>query len=321
MKKRTLKLTILTFVVASFLSSNITVFAKPSNLEKSHDSSKQQVNKVDKNEKKASKKAEKEVHIISHRLDGIEISLKSVIRKMDVYLNSTQTGTTTPSAIGTTTSSAIDTSLNNTDSATENQQAEDTVTMETSDETQDLSGDFEKEYKEEDGGRYNSFYGKLNAINNRLNTVERQLSKISDSDNPELTKLNSRVASLRDQVKASMDSLVKMQKQNVDNIKAEPDKKQMEEQKISQDKKIWKIHFTKELKIETVNSKSIMIIDSNNNLIDADISYDKDGKNVVIEAKDGFNKGETYFILIGDDVQSAEGEKLAKPVEKKFTVN
>lgn len=317
MKKNILRLTVLTFTVAAFLSSNITVFAKPVQVEKGHGSSNQNVNssnqkennsdkKVNSYNNKYSKKAEKEVYIISHRLDKIEVSLRDVMKKMDAYLNST----TTSSAIGIsdTTSSAIQGDVSSDES-----------TVDTS--TQDLSDDFENEYKEEDGGRYNSFYGKLNAISNRLNTVERQLSRISDSGNPELAQLNSRVASLKDQVKTSMDSLAKVQKQSVDKIKTKSNKKQMEEQKISQDKKIWKIHFSKDLKGETINSKNIMIVDSNNNLVDASISYDKNNKSVVIETKEGFSKGETYFILIGDEVQSSEGEKLDKPVEKKLIVN
>ncbi|WML37286.1 Ig-like domain-containing protein [Clostridium sp. OS1-26] len=322
MKKKNLKLVILTLTVASFLSSNITAFAKPTNVEKSHGNSNQQVNNIDKNVKSYSKKAEKEAGIISHRLDSIEASLNSILKKMDAYLNST----TTSSAIGIsdTTSSAIqgDTSSDEGNVGISIQTSlVSTQDIKSNVETQNLSDDFEKEYEEEDGGRYNSFYGKLNAINNRLNTVERQLSRISDSGNPELAKLNSRVASLRDKVKTSMDSLSKLQKQSIGKIKTKSDKKQMEEQKISQDKKIWKIHFSKELKGETINSKNIMIVDSNNNLVDAGISYDKNNKSVMIETKDGFNKGETYFILIGDQVQSSEGEKLVKPVEQKFTVN
>lgn len=314
MKKNILRLTVLIFTVAAFLSSNITVFAKPVQVEKGHGNSNQKVNSSN---NKYSKKAEKEVYIISHRLDGIEVSLKSVVKKMDAYLS-----TTTSSAIDvsdTTTSSAVDVN-NTTDAVTEENTSvsESNVDNSTS---EDLSDDFENEYKEEDNGRYNSFYGKLNAINNRLNTVERQLSRISDSGNADLTKLNSRVANLREEVKTAIDRLSKVQKQNVDKVKVRSDKKQMEEQKINQDKKIWKIHFSKELKGETVNSKNIMIVDSNNNLVDASISYDKNNKSVVIETKDGFNKGETYFILIGDEVQSTEGEKLDKPVEKKFTVN
>lgn len=317
MKKNSLKLTVLTFTVAAFLSSNITVFAKPVQVEKGHDSSNQNVNssnqkvnnsdkKVNSSNNKYSKKAEKEVYIISHRLDGIEVSLKSVVKKMDAYLS-------------TTTSSAVDVN-NTTDAVTEENTSVSESNVDNSI-SEDLSDDFENEYKEEDNGRYNSFYGKLNAINNRLNTVEKQLSRISDSGNADLTKLNSRVANLREEIKTAIDRLSKVQKQNVDKVKVRSDKKQMEEQNIRQDKKIWKIHFSKELKGETINSKNIMIVDSNNNLVDADISYDKNNKSVVIETKDGFNKGETYFILIGDQVQSSEGEKLVKPVEQKFTVN
>lgn len=317
MKKNVLRLTVLTFIVAAFLSSNITVFAKPVQVEKGHGSSNQNVNSSN---NKYSKKAEKEVYIISHRLDGIEVSLKSVVKKVDAYLSTTtssaiDTGNTTE----TTTSSAVD--VNNTiDAVTEENTSASESNVDNST-SEDLSDDFENEYKEEDNGRYNSFYGKLNAINNRLNTVERQLSRISDSGNADLTKLNSRVANLREEVKIAIDRLSKVQKQNVDKVKVRSDKKQMEEQKIRQDKKIWKIHFSKDLKGETINSKNIMIVDSNNNLVDAGISYDKNNKSVVIETKDGFNKGETYFILIGDEIQSSEGEKLVKPVEQKFTVN
>lgn len=330
MKKRNLKLMIFALTVASFISSSVTVSAKPTKVEKTENNSSQQVNKnvkeinkANKNEKNYSKKAEKEVIIISHRLDKIEVSLKDVMKKLDVYLNVVQTGTTTSSAIDTsnTTSSSIQEDTSSDETTVDNSTETGTTTTQAIEETEDLSDDFENEYKEEDNGRYNSFYGKLNAITNRLNTVERQLRKISDSGNPEMANLNSRLASLREQIKTATDKLSTVEKQNVDKIKKKSSKKQMKEQKINQDKKTWKISFSKELKGDTVNPKNIMIVDSSNNLVDAGIYYDKSTNSVVVEAKDGFDKGETYFILIGDEVQSAEGEKLLTPVEQKFTVN
>lgn len=305
MKRKSTKLLVLTIALASFFSSNIAVMAKTTN-RKDHV---QPVSKA----VKYSKQAEKEIRIITLRLDKIHISLKVVENKVDTYLNST-----TSSAIQVTTSSSI---------------TEDSTTGSTLDETtkngsttvdsniEDLTSDFQNEYDEEDSGRNNSFLGKLNAIDNRLNTVERQINRIKDSGNPKIDEFKVRLEKLRQEVKIYKEKVASVEKQNVEIIKARTDKKQMDEQKINQEKKAWKVQFTKDLKAETVVPRNIMILDSSNNLVDANISYDKNTRSVVIETKDGFINGQSYIILIGGEVQSSDGIKLSTPVEKKFIVN
>ncbi|MBV7276477.1 Ig-like domain-containing protein [Clostridium sp. PL3] len=361
MKKRNLKLIVLTITIATFLSSNITVFAKSNQLGKNEVTSNQKESTSQKgNSGQKNEKSKKEILIISHRLDSIEISLKGILKKLNAYTNGTattdqgsdgtQTSTDITSSDGTqtgtdiTSSDGIQTSTDTTssdgtqtgtdtqistttettaDASTSGEIAEnpDTTNTTLNGDTEDLSDDFENEYNEEDAGVYNSFYGKLNAVNNRLNTVEGQISRINSSDSADLTQLNDRISKLREQVKAAMDTLINTQNQNVKKIEEQSNKKKMEDQKISLDKKTWKIHFTKALNEDTVNSKNIMIVDSSNNVVDVDISYDKANQNVVIQANDSFKKGETYTILIGDGVQSVDGKNLSRPVVKSFIVN
>jgi len=178
----------------------------------------------------------------------------------------------------------------------------------------------ESEYENENSQVTNSFYGKLHAIMNRLNTVKRQLNRLSSSDSEDISNLNNRTDELINQVKASMDKVSNLQSENVKTLKNKLDKKIMEDQDINEQKKSWKIHFTRSIDPETINSKNIMIVDSKNNIIDTDVSYSQDNKDVIIEAKDGFIKSESYSILISSDVKSTDGKRLQKTIEKRFSV-
>jgi hypothetical protein len=293
---------ILTIIVTASFATNVVYAAKPS-------SNRKNTNKVEQKQEKSTKKISKEVYILSKRLDKIEDSYKKVNVKIEEYFSTTGSAITIGIPTETTTSSAVateDPTETTTDAGTENDQ--------------DQSEEFENEYENEDSLVNNSFYGKLNAIMNRLNTVKRQLNRLNYSNSEAVSNLNSRTDELIKQVKESVDKVSNLQNENVKSLKDKLDKKVMEDQDINEQKKSWKIHFSRAINPETINSKNIMIVDSKNNIVDADVSYNQDSNNVIIEAKDGFIKSENYSILISSDVTSADGKKLQKTIEKRFSV-
>lgn len=299
---------ILTIIVTASFATNVVYAAKPNSNEKN-------ANKVEqKKEEKSNKKISKEIYTLSKRLDKIEDSYKKVNVKIEEYFSTTGSAITIGVPAETTTSSAV-TTEDSTETTTES-----TTTDTGTENDQDQSEEFENEYENEDSLVNNSFYGKLNAIMNRLNTVKRQLNRLNSPNSEDLSNLNSRTDELIKQVKESMDKVSTLQNENVKSLKDKLDKKVMEDQDINEQKKSWKIHFSKAINPETINSKNIMIVDSKNNIVDADVSYNKDSNDVIIEAKDGFIKSENYSILISSDVTSADGKKLQKTIEKRFSV-
>lgn len=301
MKKKSIKLTILTAVVAASFTTNVVYAAKPSFNEK-------KANKLEQKQEKSNKKISKETYTLSKRLDHIENSYEKVNAKIEEYFASQSTtgsAITTDGSTQTTTGSTITT---------------DVSTETTTDSTVTTDTEMENEYKNEDSQVNNSFYGKLNAIMNRLNTVKKQLNRLSSSDSEAVSNLNNRTDELINQVKASMDKVSNLQSQNVISLKSISDKKVMEDQNINEQKKSWKIHFTKSIDPATINSKNIMVVDSKNNIVDIDVSLSQNSKDVIIEAKDGFIKSESYSILISSEVKSVDGKSLQKTIEKRFSV-
>lgn len=293
---------ILIAIVTASFTTNVVYAAKPNFNEKN-------TNKVEQKQEKYNNKISKEIYTLSKRLDHIEDSYKKVNVKIEDYFSTTGSAITIGVPTETTTSSAVTTDVSSestTDTEMENEQ--------------DQSEEFENEYENEDSQVNNSFYGKLNAIMNRLNTVKKQLNRLSSSDSEDVSKLNSRTDELINQVKASVDKVSTLQNENVKSLKNKLDKKVMEDQNINEQKKSWKIHFSKAINPETISSKNIMIIDSKNNIVDADVSYNQDSKDVIIEAKDGFIKSESYCILISSNVKSTDGKQLQKTIEKRFSV-
>lgn len=314
---------------------------------------KEKEEKDNKKQDKANKKVSKEAHIIDQRLDHIEKTLDKINEKMDSYFNNIEepAETTTGSSIDGTlgqndeaaeadstekledtskedavvdsndTESTDEASVSNSDEDTENSSEVDADdNTEVGADEQDLSDDFEEEYENEDEETNNSFYGKLNAVMNRLNTVKRQLGRISTVDNPQIAELNTRTEALVKEVQESISKLGTIQQKKVDALKSKTNKKVMEEEKIDAAKKSWKIRFTKQINPDTINSENISVIDSKNNVIDAEVSYSSNTNEVIIEVKDGFKKGESYSILIGDNVKSADGKNLTTSVQKDFSV-
>ena len=348
MKKKSIKLMILTAMVIASFTTNVVYAAKPNFNEKN-------TNKIEQKQENYNKKISKETYTLSKRLDQIENSYKKVNVKLEEYFNESNTSQTTTDTPTDTTDSTATTDTP-TETTTDNTATTDTPTETTTDSTATTDvptetttdstattdvpterttdgtattdvptetttdTEMENEYENEDSQVNNSFYGKLNAIMNKLNTVKRQLNRLSSSNSEDISNLNNRTDELINQVKASMDKVSNIQSENVTSLKSKSDKKIMENQNVNEQKKSWKIHFTKSVDSETINSKNIMVVDSKNNIVDVDVSYNQDSNDIIIEAKDGFIKSQSYSILISSDVKSADGKRLPKTIEKRFSV-
>lgn len=315
MKRKNIKLMILAGIVAASFTTNVVYAAKPTTNQKGTNKTETKQERTQESKQQseqASKQGNlnnipKEFSILSNRIDQIDDSYKKVDTKINDYLSTTGSAVTVGASTGTTTGSAVNAS-------------DTTETETTTGSSVDADTELENEYKNEDSQVTNSFYGKLNAIMNRLNTVKKQLGRLSSLDSEEVATLNGRITDLVTKVEESRDKVASLQSENVSALKSKLDKKIMEAQSIDSQKKSWKIRFSKSVNLETITSKNVMIVDSNNNIVDVDISYNKDSNEVIIAAKDGFIKSETYTILISSGVKSIDGKNLSNTIEKKFTV-
>ena len=86
--------------------------------------------------------------------------------------------------------------------------------------------------------------------------------------------------------------------------------------------KTWKIKFNKEINDSTIDSKSISVYDSNDNLVsDIKVSLDITGNEVVISAPyDGYKSGQSYYILISKDIKSSSGSGFEKAIKIPFKI-
>lgn len=348
MKKKTSLITTIAIFSLIFSSSQV-LAAKP--LEKHNKTEniveakeKKDNSQSKKNEQKNEKKNEKKKSNLKHidtldkRLDDIENSLNNINEEIDKYFNvGTQPSTgenqdTSSETNGTTNTdgnlvensdASEDTILNEDGTSTnESEQIIDdgqTVKDEESAEDEKLDGEFNEEYEEEDDGKYNSFYGKLNSLLNKLDTVRKQEEKAAGSSE-ELAAINETYSKLVSDVKASIDRVKELQQKQVSEIKSTYTDKSLEEEKIDETKKDWTIKLSTGIKNDESNLENITILDSKGNILDTNIKYDELSNRIIISADDGFVKGECYTILIGGDLESNSGEKLGENVEKDFTV-
>jgi hypothetical protein len=90
---------------------------------------------------------------------------------------------------------------------------------------------------------------------------------------------------------------------------------------ISTDKE-WVVKFNSPLNPATVNNKNIVVTDEDNNTVPVSISPGSSADLIVVyPAVSGYNPGEKYNLVIGTDVQSSAGKKLAKAVSIQFTTS
>jgi hypothetical protein len=90
---------------------------------------------------------------------------------------------------------------------------------------------------------------------------------------------------------------------------------------VSDINKAWKINFTNDLDFDTVNDKTIRILDDKNTLVGIKISRGDSLKECVIEPlKPYVNKG-VYTIYISEEIKSTNGRPLKNSIKMNFKVD
>jgi mannosyl-glycoprotein endo-beta-N-acetylglucosaminidase len=84
--------------------------------------------------------------------------------------------------------------------------------------------------------------------------------------------------------------------------------------------KSWTIKLGSEVDSNSINSDSIKVTDSNGNSINVNISLGNDKKSLIIDPPiDSYQPLSDYYVYIGTDLKSTNGQSLANPVKMKFT--
>ncbi len=87
---------------------------------------------------------------------------------------------------------------------------------------------------------------------------------------------------------------------------------------VSEDK-IWTIDFNEKLKSNTINNKSVFVVDNDNNKIP--VSLEVDGKSVHIQPPSQlYQQGEGYTLYVEDTVEFQSDDKLEKPMKMEFII-
>lgn len=193
----------------------------------------------------------------------------------------------------------------------------------TDEEEQKEIDEIEEDFKDEDNSRYNSFYGKLNAELNKLNSVVNKLNSLGNKygkDNTELKKAYDRVNEIKEKINTIIGELDSKQKEVVSSVRNDKNKKVLETKKDISVNKTWAITFTKELDPTTVNGENVVVSDGQGNVVAVDISYNTEKKQIVIECKEGFKSGTTYYLNLSTNLKSVQGNNLSEPIEMGFTI-
>lgn len=84
--------------------------------------------------------------------------------------------------------------------------------------------------------------------------------------------------------------------------------------------KVWNINFSKPVNQESVNSKSIYITDSKNNVINVNFEFGDDNKVVRVLPLGEYIHGQTYYLYITQDVQSSTNAALQEAIRMEFRI-
>ncbi|WP_234117478.1 N-acetylmuramoyl-L-alanine amidase [Clostridium hydrogenum] len=84
--------------------------------------------------------------------------------------------------------------------------------------------------------------------------------------------------------------------------------------------KTWSIKFNSKVDASTVNSKTILVYDNNNNIVNVGISYDENTNEVIVSPpSSGYENGEKYTIEVTNGVKSDSGKALKALTIMNFT--
>lgn len=85
--------------------------------------------------------------------------------------------------------------------------------------------------------------------------------------------------------------------------------------------KVWTVKFSEKADMTTINSKNILVYDSNSNPVNVTVSYDMDSNAAIVSPPStGYEAGKTYTIKVTDGVKSAAGKVLSAITIMNFTI-
>ncbi|MBU8905926.1 Ig-like domain-containing protein [Desertibacillus haloalkaliphilus] len=182
--------------------------------------------------------------------------------------------------------------------------------------------ELEEELQELENQRHHSFAGKLNAQLNKLNAVENRLGKGSLKSSEATEEVAERVEQLRELAEGTLSTLREKQSSLVDRIVNDENNKEFEQEDVSpvSADKTWSIQFSTKLNASTVNSENFIVSNSEEEIIEVDITYNEATGTVTIEPVETFVTGEAYMLFISSDVTSEEGQKLVESITMSFSI-
>lgn len=90
-------------------------------------------------------------------------------------------------------------------------------------------------------------------------------------------------------------------------------------EEVSENKE-WVIKFNQELDKTTVNEESIIVINSSGEKQDMKVLLNSDNITIKLTPRKKYIKGESYYIILKENIKSLSGKKLSKPMLVKFVV-
>lgn len=163
------------------------------------------------------------------------------------------------------------------------------------------------------------YTGKFNALQNQLSAVSKRLDSL-EAKGADTAERRERVAILQEDVKTVLASISTIQEKVKETVKKD---KKAEEKKAVQTKeaaKEWKIKFSKSLDETTLSELDIVVLDTEQNLVETTLNYDVKTSAVTVTPGQPYQAGQTYTLYIGKGIAGTDGVDLKNSVKMNFTV-
>lgn len=334
-------LAVAAFFAFSVVASDTSYAAKNDNSHKKEHlqqqkNEKKEVKNVDK-QKKPSKGNTQQLKSIDKQLDKIEEKLnhyQEKLPKIDASIEEEQSTTTNDTVnvdptTGTITTGTTTTETTTTETSTEKAEATteqpvteaSTTTEEDSDEESTTEEESDEDVDQE-LDKYPGYKGKLNALKNRLNAVTNRLDSLSSKSGTteELQARYDQVKSLIAEIDKALASIDNVQNEIKEDISNDETVEELAPAEDVATTKEWKIQFSNDLDISTLSNLDVVILDSNQNIVETTITYSEETKTVSISPVTPYQSGESYTLYIGNKISAENGTNLTNSVTKEFTV-
>ena len=85
--------------------------------------------------------------------------------------------------------------------------------------------------------------------------------------------------------------------------------------------KVWQIHFSEEVDVETITDDSVVIVSEDGREVEVQLQLDETGKTISVNSDAPYEAGQTYYIIInGEGVKTTTGDHLTTPTWMKFSI-